>query len=949
LKNKHLTPLALICRILSFLLIFIFLMGTVGFSPAKADPTIPDGWIRYTNNVCRFTVYLPSGSILQSDSETDVYLRVSLPIVETNTNLIEKYVEIECNSDPASRKLNASQVTDTTEKVFNQIDFMVQSGGEGEAGNLYQATKYSAEQDGKYALLEFVLHSGDLSNYGSTVSEFDYSSESAVFEEIMNTFVWGTFDTSTLTPLPPAPSDGSAPRAIVDLKAFFHALPVTMVGFTPKENNVRLTWTSPNSESGNVVNLDLRYSDSPLGDSNWESATRVENLLSPISPGRSQEILVNVPANKRIYFGIKSQGQNGNWSPISNIPSFFDTSFRPIRDGYRFCNKGSADSQRDCNRDWLKYPAQLTDIIAVRLFGKDVCRFVIAGKCVFDPIIRAWIGLNSNFDNGLCFGMSSSSFMLTTRIGPNNWNTPGDFQPGANFVSEISEQNGNSPVIYYQVTQNLYPIRDNLTKYELNAKDLVEKLYSLLAQKDYPILVMGSASSGHAIFPYAIEDHSDGTYSIWVYDPNWPPLYDDHPEERSLSVTVPNNTWQYAFSEGSVWSNRDHNIIILPSSLFKEQLFPHPLTNLINVFSSIGTNIAVENSAGQSLRNINGEFVNQIPNAHTIPYLDANVLDRNPSYELPLDSYTYFLAGDQGKLGGITQFGTDYSIVFDNLVLNPAAKENILISPDGKQIVYKGANPQKLSLSTAFRESQQTLGVNLAGLAVNPNQPLSISTDINKHSIVMSNISSGGNYSLTVERFTSTTYDKYVDISLPIAQNDTQIIDYGEKGDVKVLIDHLSDGSIDEQRVLSRVESQTISPYSFIFDSPYFIPGGLGILCLGFIAIGGVFIFTRSRKSKRNPAKSSNHSQTSKPISSSAEQIKVAIQLAKSKRLQEAFEILRKIVESEPNNVSAWFNLGGVLADMGNLRDSERCYSRAKKLGHPKADEALKWLKQKRQ
>jgi len=157
LKNKHLTPLALICRILSFLLIFIFLMGTVGFSPAKADPTIPDGWIRYTNNVCRFTVYLHSGSILQSDSETDVYLRVSLPIVETNTNLIEKYVEIECNSDPASRKLNASQVTDTTEKVFNQIDFMVQSGGEGEAGNLYQATKYSAEQDGKYALLEFVL------------------------------------------------------------------------------------------------------------------------------------------------------------------------------------------------------------------------------------------------------------------------------------------------------------------------------------------------------------------------------------------------------------------------------------------------------------------------------------------------------------------------------------------------------------------------------------------------------------------------------------------------------------------------------------------------------------------------------------------------------------------------------------------------------------------------
>ena len=59
--------------------------------------------------------------------------------------------------------------------------------------------------------------------------------------------------------------------------------------------------------------------------------------------------------------------------------------------------------------------------------------------------------------------------------------------------------------------------------------------------------------------------------------------------------------------------------------------------------------------------------------------------------------------------------------------------------------------------------------------------------------------------------------------------------------------------------------------------------------------------------------------------------------------------MLRQIVQSEPNNASAWFNLGGVLADMGNFKDSERCYFRAKQLGHPKADNVLNWLKQKRQ
>ncbi|MCX6808522.1 MAG: hypothetical protein NTW50_02550, partial [Candidatus Berkelbacteria bacterium] len=90
-----------------------------------------------------------------------------------------------------------------------------------------------------------------------------------------------------------------------------------------------------------------------------------------------------------------------------------------------------------------------------------------------------------------------------------------------------------------------------------------------------------------------------------------------------------------------------------------------------------------------------------------------------------------------------------------------------------------------------------------------------------------------------------------------------------------------------------------------------FLAGGLGLLCLTVIAIGSVFVFSRTRKPKTISLKPEQPPQLSKPISSSTEQIKQAIQLAKSQHLQEALDILRRIAQSEPNNASAWFNLGG--------------------------------------
>lgn len=137
-------------------------------------------------------------------------------------------------------------------------------------------------------------------------------------------------------------------------------------------------------------------------------------------------------------------------------------------------------------------------------------------------------------------------------------------------------------------------------------------------------------------------------------------------------------------------------------------------------------------------------------------------------------------------------------------------------------------------------------------------------------------------------------------------------------------------------------------PISFLFfDNAYWYFCGLCLLFLIFLAILLAILLNRSRKHRESQKENEDRSPSTEPRSSSAAQIRRAIELAKGDRLQEAFDILQKIVQSEPNNASAWFNLGGVLASMGKPRDSQRCYLHAKRLGHPRAEEALDWLKQK--
>ncbi|HMU91772.1 MAG TPA: tetratricopeptide repeat protein [Anaerolineales bacterium] len=124
--------------------------------------------------------------------------------------------------------------------------------------------------------------------------------------------------------------------------------------------------------------------------------------------------------------------------------------------------------------------------------------------------------------------------------------------------------------------------------------------------------------------------------------------------------------------------------------------------------------------------------------------------------------------------------------------------------------------------------------------------------------------------------------------------------------------------------------------------------GGICCLLLAILLVIIAVFLSRSRKRKNTQSHPEDQPQFVNSASG-AEQVKQAIELAKAKQYHEAFEILEGVIKTEPNNVAAWFNLGRVFASMGNLKDAERCFLQARKLGHPKANEALIWLKKKSQ
>src|SRR5678815_5575569 len=87
--------------------------------------------------------------------------------------------------------------------VFNGIPFFKQIGGDANVGNLHEWVGYSTLKNNACISMDFVLHSLGAGAFDPPVPEFDKAAESAVFTQVMSTFVWNAPPPPTITPAPP--------------------------------------------------------------------------------------------------------------------------------------------------------------------------------------------------------------------------------------------------------------------------------------------------------------------------------------------------------------------------------------------------------------------------------------------------------------------------------------------------------------------------------------------------------------------------------------------------------------------------------------------------------------------------------------------------------------------------------------------------------------------------
>lgn len=105
--------------------------------------------------------------------------------------------------------------------------------------------------------------------------------------------------------------DTGSPEAVTDLYAG-----------EVKSNRITLAWHAPADDYRNmyVTGYDLRYSDSPINESNFESASQVPDVMDPSMPNLLQVATVaGLNPSTMYYFAIKSSDPGGHVSPISNV------------------------------------------------------------------------------------------------------------------------------------------------------------------------------------------------------------------------------------------------------------------------------------------------------------------------------------------------------------------------------------------------------------------------------------------------------------------------------------------------------------------------------------------------------------------------------------------------------------------------------------------------------
>jgi hypothetical protein len=94
----------------------------------------------------------------------------------------------------------------------------------------------------------------------------------------------------------------------------------------PDHGRVVLTWTAPGDDEfiGTADHYVVKYSESPITESNWGAAMTLPDPPAPQEAGGAEEVTAGgLTEGETYYFGLKAFDEAGNSSPLSNIAVAF--------------------------------------------------------------------------------------------------------------------------------------------------------------------------------------------------------------------------------------------------------------------------------------------------------------------------------------------------------------------------------------------------------------------------------------------------------------------------------------------------------------------------------------------------------------------------------------------------------------------------------------------------
>jgi hypothetical protein len=599
------------------------------------------------------------------------------------------------------------------------------------------------------------------------------------------------------------PQDDCAAEPITDLKS------------TPglEAEQVHVSWTAPATPAGDLASAyDLRYSSTPIDDSNFEAATPFYGVPVPHTPGWGE--LVTVPglaSGTTWYFAIKWQDGAGTWSELSNVPSLLDMGFRTEQDGYGFRNYGGI------------YPADFTVEDMKVFFGNPfvVCWNGNIGPCIVRPEADRF-RRNAIFrmEGGHCLGMTVTGLRIFKGI-----DSLSQFQSGISTTVALSKTAElRRHIAFYQTRQMANPAFQAIWAQRHKAPSLlVEELRAHLAGPASDPMVLGILVSdapgqlnGHAMTPYALEERDDH-WRIWVYDSNYPGEWAHY-----VKIDKTGEKWEYNMGPDfeEIWygDNATHNLGLVPISVLGQtstctwcwgsQRAPNQAGGSSNgeIWLNGRGHLLIIDDEGSQLGYVGTQLVADIPGATAGAVYGGLGVAFEPIYTLPLSgTYEIHLDGQtltQTENVSVVQFGPGYATGISEVLLEPTSLDHLIISPNGDQLSYRPSSSKEITIELAVSAATEGYAFTMSGVEAGAGQPMTATVESGLGELVLDGRNApAGTYTLTLTRSNASGHHSFEYASIARLAGDIHTVDYGAwdgVGHMALHIDHGGDGVVDE-------------------------------------------------------------------------------------------------------------------------------------------------------